>query len=356
MPVTVIVGGQFGSEGKGKVAHFLAKRQGAGVAVRVGGSNAGHTAYDDEGRRHTFRHLPTAALLPDVLCVLGPGSLIDPDVLAAEVDRVGLAQERLCIDPMAFVITEEHREREAASGIAKRIGSTASGTGAALVERIERSSSDNLARCHPFLQRFVTGPVRDVLREALDRDERVIVEGTQGFGLSNLQAADYPKATSRDTTAATFVAEAGLSPLDVDEVVLVIRAFPIRVAGESGPLPKETTWWQVGRSAGQPELCERTTVTERIRRVGRFDAAVVRAAIAANAPTMIVLNHLDYFGAGAPEMLVRVEASVGQKVDWLGWSPRSLLPRNGWPPQKAAGPKEDGRARLETKGASHAQL
>lgn len=282
MPVTVIVGGQFGSEGKGKVAHLLAKRQGARVAVRVGGSNAGHTAYDDEGRKYTFRHLPTAALLPRVLCVLGAGSLIDPDVLAEEVDRIGLAPERLRIDPMAFVITKEHQEREAASGLAERIGSTASGTGAALVERIERSSGDNLARHHPFLGRFVAGPVREVLREALDRDERVIVEGTQGFGLSNLHAADYPKATSRDTTAATFVAEAGLSPLDVDEVVLVIRAFPIRVAGDSGPLPRETTWKEVGSLTSRHELIELTTVTGRIRRVGEFHPAVVRAAIVAN--------------------------------------------------------------------------
>ncbi len=352
MPVTVIVGAQFGSEGKGKVAHFLAKRQGAGVAVRVGGSNAGHTAYDDEGRKHTFRHLPTAALLPDVLCVLGPGSLIDADVLAEEIDRIGLAPERLRIDPMAFVITQEHREQEAASGLAKRIGSTASGTGAALVERIERSSGDNLARCHPFLQRFATGPVRDVLREALDGDERVIVEGTQGFGLSNLQAADYPKATSRDTTAATFVAEAGVSPLDVDEVVLVIRAFPIRVAGDSGPLPNETTWWQVGRAAGRPALCERTTVTERIRRVGHFDAEVVRAAIAANAPTKIVLNHLDYFGAEALEMMGRVEAAVGRKVDWLGPSPCDILPRSGWL-QDVTGEPGDGTTHQKAKGTSH---
>ena len=325
MPVTVIVGGQFGSEGKGKVAHFLAKKQGASVAVRVGGSNAGHTAYDEEGRKHTFRHLPTAALLPDVLCVLGPGSLIDPGVLAEEIDRIGLPPERLRIDPMAFVMTEEHRAQEAASGLTERIGSTASGTGAALVERIERLSSDNLARCHPLLQRFVAGPVRNVLREALDRNERVIVEGTQGFGLSNLQAADYPKATSRDTTAATFVAEAGISPLDVDEVVLVIRAFPIRVAGDSGPLPKETTWEEVGSLTNQRELLEHTTVTGCIRRVGEFHPAVVQAAIVANAPTCIVLNHVDYIGPRSSEFVESVETSIGRRVDWIGASPCGLV-------------------------------
>ncbi len=328
MPVTVVVGGQFGSEGKGKVAHFLARHSGAAVAVRVGGSNAGHTAYDADGRKQTFRHLPTAALLPDVLCVLGPGCLIDPDVLRAEVDRTRLAPERLRIDPMAFVITEAHREHEATCGLAERVGSTGSGTGAALVERIERLSDNHLAGCHPFLRRFAAAPVRDILRQALDLGQRVIVEGTQGFGLSNLQSPYYPKATSRDTTAATFVAEAGLSPLDVDDVVLVIRACPIRVAGDSGPLPKETTWEDVSRLTGQTSLVEKTTVTGRTRRVAYFDASIVRAAVTANAPTTIVLNHLDYFGTKAEEVIEEVEAAIGRRVDWLGTSPSELAPRH----------------------------
>ena len=327
MPVTVVVGGQYGSEGKGKVAHFFAKHTGATIAVRVGGSNAGHTAYDASGRKQTFRHLPTAALLPGVLCVLGPGSLIDPDVLREEVDRIALPPQRLHIDPMAFVITKAHKHREAADGIAERIGSTASGTGAALVDRVGRLSDANLAYRHPFLRQFTVGPVRDTLRAALDRGEHVIVEGTQGFGLSNLQSPDYPKATSRDTTAATFTAEAAVSPLDVTAVVLVIRAYPIRVAGESGPLPAETTWEEVGRQAGREHLVEHTTVTGRIRRVARFNAEVVRGAITANAPTCIVLNHIDYVGARCVGFVAAVERSIGRSVDWLGTSPRDLIAR-----------------------------
>ena len=328
MPVTVVVGGQFGSEGKGKVAHFFAKRTQATIAVRVGGSNAGHTAYDTTGRMHTFRHLPTAALLPDVLCVLGPGSLIDPDVLREELDRIALPPQRLRIDPMAFVITEAHKEREASTGISERIGSTGSGTGAALVDRVERRSTDNLACRHPFLSRFITGPVRDTLRPALDRGERVIVEGTQGFGLSNLQSPDYPMATSRDCTAGTFVAEAALSPLDVDEVILVIRAYPIRVAGDSGPLTAETTWGDVGRQAGRPDLVEHTTVTGRVRRVGHFSADVVRAAIAANAPSCVVLNHVDYVGSDRAAFVKSVETYIRRPIDWVGTSPCDLLPRD----------------------------
>ena len=91
MPVTVVVGGQFGGEGKGKVAHYLAQEMKASIAVRVGGSNSGHTVIDSSGSPIIFRHLPTAALLPDVTCVLGAGSYINPEILLQEVFRIGLA-------------------------------------------------------------------------------------------------------------------------------------------------------------------------------------------------------------------------------------------------------------------------
>jgi adenylosuccinate synthase len=77
MAVTVVIGGQYGSEGKGKVAHHIARVQSASAAVRVGGPNSGHSAVDAQGRLVVLRALPTAALLPDVLCVLGPGSYLD---------------------------------------------------------------------------------------------------------------------------------------------------------------------------------------------------------------------------------------------------------------------------------------
>ena len=82
MGVSVVVGGQFGSEGKGKVAQYLAAQRDAAAVVRVGGSNSGHTGYARDGTRHVLRQLPTAALLPDVLCVIGAGSYIDPEILA----------------------------------------------------------------------------------------------------------------------------------------------------------------------------------------------------------------------------------------------------------------------------------
>ena len=340
MPVSIIVGGQFGSEGKGKTALFWAKERSAEIVVRIGGPNSGHTAFDNAGARHVFRHLPTAALLSDTISVLGPGSYIDAEVFRSEIDHVGATPERVVVDPNAFVITPSHKRRETRSRLDQRIGSTLSGTGEAVVDRIRRRSRDCLACQHPYLKSFTArGPVRTFLRTRLRKGERVIVEGTQGFGLSNTQSPDYPKATSRDTTAAAFAAEASISPLDVDEVVLVLRAFPIRVAGDSGPLPQETDWQTISKQANATGLVERTTVTGRVRRVARFDPGVVTAAIEANVPTSVVLNHVDYFdaevagGRSSPRAqteLRRIESLMHRRVDWVGVSPRDLILRDAW--------------------------
>lgn len=337
MPVTTIVGAQFGSEGKGKVALLLAQHQNASIVVRVGGSNSGHTAYDSDGCRHVFRHLPTAALLEGTLCVLGPMSYIDPVVLRQEVEQIDLSPSRLVVDPHATVITEEHKDRERRAGLRSRIGSTTSGTGAAIASAVSRSDAVCWASNDSYLRQFVrpTGPI---LRAALDRGERVLIEGTQGFGLSNPLSDYYPYVTSRNTTAAAFVAEAGLSPLDVDDVVLVARSFPIRVSGNSGPLPFETDWPTIGAECGRPALLERSSVTNCVRRVGRFDPVIVRAAIEANTPTQLVLNHVDYFGG--PTGSVReqprpweptvssLEASIERTFDWVGISPGHLASRS----------------------------
>ena len=340
MPVSVIVGGQFGSEGKGKTALFWVRMHRAEIAVRVGGSNSGHTVFDKKGVRHVFRHLPTAALLPDTISVLGPGSYIDPEVFLAEIEHVNGTPDRVIVDPNAFVITPAHKDREARSRLDERIGSTLSGTGEAVVDRIRRRSRDNLACEHPHLKAFTThGPTRTFLRGRLEQNARIIIEGTQGFGLSNLQSCDYPRTTSRDTTAAAFVAEAGISPIDVDEVVLVLRAFPIRVAGDSGPFPRETTWRRIAQEGNWTGLVEKTTVTGRLRRVGRFDPAVVNAAIEANRPTTIVINHVDYFDANitpkkstlsAKRGLNRIERMIDRKADWIGVSPSDSVQRDPW--------------------------
>ncbi|MGH8477730.1 MAG: adenylosuccinate synthetase [Methylococcales bacterium] len=330
MPVTVIVGGQFGSEGKGKVAHFFAREMGATVAIRVGGPNSGHTVIGPNGNPIIFKQLPTAALLPDVICVLPAGSYIQPSILLDEIRLAGLGNSRVLIDPNAVIITERELVAEQGSGLGAAIGSTDSGTGAAVVARIRRSREIRFAREEDALRPYVQS-VTPFLRDRLDKNQRVLVEGTQGFGLSLLHTPHYPFATSRDTTAAGFVAEAGLSPLDVDDVVMVIRAFPIRVPGHSGPLPNETTWEEITQeSNSSTPLSELTSVTRKQRRIARFDPAIVRLAIAHNRPTRIVLNHLDYLDSEGinlgqlPSKVIKfiklVEAEIGKEVNYVGYN------------------------------------
>lgn len=344
MPVTVIVGGQFGSEGKGKVAHILAKEMGATVAIRVGGPNSGHTAIGPSGDPVIFKQLPTAALLPDVVCVLPAGSYINPEILREEIRLSGLDSSRLVIAPQAVVITEREIAAEHESNLGRCIGSTQSGTGAAVLARLGRCGGVNFASDHEKLRPYVK-PVTPFLRARLSKGERVIIEGTQGFGLSIFHTPQYPYATSRDTTAASFVTEAGLSPLDIDDVVMVIRAFPIRVPGNSGPLPAEMTWDELTQNSRSPEpLSEFTSVTRQKRRVAKFDPDIVLRAIEHNQPTRIILNHLDYVDAEctalnqvtpkAKAFLESVQRSIGRPIDYIGYGRSHLTPPSRVPVRK----------------------
>ena len=142
------------------------------------------------------------------------------------------------------------------------------------------------------------------------------------------------------------MSEAGLSPMDVDEILLVIRTFPIRVAGNSGELYGETTWEEVAEQAGLPSgYHELTTATKKVRRIGRFEPSLVQRAIAANNPTQIVLNHLDYVDASASkghfssrtlEFVQRVEDCIRRDISWVGTGPGSLVPRELVNAQEAA--------------------
>lgn len=333
MPVTVVVGGQFGGEGKGKVAHYLAREMGAKVAVRVGGSNSGHTVIDPAGNALILRQLPTPSILPDVTCVLGAGSYIDVDILFDEIAITGLSTDRIFIDPNAVVVTEGEITAEKNSSLRSSIGSTQSGTGAAVVRRISRDGTARLAKDDHRLKQFVR-PVVPYMRDMLTRGERIIIEGTQGFGLSLLHTPYYPYATSRETSAAAFVSEAGLSPLDVDDIVLVIRTYPIRVGGNSGPLPNEIDWKTVSEASNSGrELLELTSVTKTKRRIAKFDSDVVIRAIEVNQPSRIVLNHLDYIKS---DMLIgfieNIELSINRKIDHYGFCPKSICENNpiGW--------------------------
>lgn len=336
MPITIVAGGQFGSEGKGKVAYFLAKKQNAKYVIRCGGTNSGHTVVNSNGTVNIFRQLPTASILPETKLVLCAGSYIDLEVLHQEINAAHLSEDRILINPNAIIITEENKVEENKSRLIENIGSTGSGTGSAVAKRALRSNNVLLAKNVDSLKPYVCDTT-EILCNALKKKERVLIEGTQGFGLSLYHTPYFPYCTSRDTTAAGFLAEAGLSPLDVDDVALVLRAFPIRVAGNSGPLPQETTWDIVTQeSKAKKKIIELTTVTKKVRRVARFDADIVNKAIKYNNPTKIFLNHVDYFHNDITEeslFLVKeqinsLQKSIKRNIDYIGISPQLVIKYN----------------------------
>lgn len=329
MSVTIVVGGQYGSEGKGKVVSLEARRAKAPHVVRCGGPNSGHTIVHD-GRPIVLRQVPSGVGNRNALLLIGPGCALDPDVLAYEVKVLGVPRERLVVDPRAVVVTE--RDREAEADWSKAIGSTASGTGAALVRRMHRPGRSILAESSEQVRSLARlESVPELCHELIDLGGDVIVEGTQGFGLS-LFHGDYPYVTARDTTAAGFVSEVGIAPHQVTRVVMTLRTFPIRVGGDSGPLHEEITWEDVQRLGRAPQLVtEYTSVTKRLRRVGMFDWDLARRAQRINRPTSVALMGIDRLayentraaaaGSLTPDAIAfvrRLERELGTKIEWIG--------------------------------------
>ena len=318
MGITIVVGGQYGGEGKGKVSHFLAKNNNINITVRVGGSNSGHTVINEKNETLILRQLPTPSILPNSISVLSAGSYIDIDVLMKEITLTGISNEQLRIDKNAMIITKEDKENESCSTLRKDIGSTLSGTGACVKRRINRDNTTKLAKDFEILKPYISD-TKEYLHQELQNGKNILIEGTQGFGLSLLHSKNYPFTTSRDTTAAGFLSEVGLSPLAVKEIVLVIRAFPIRVEGNSGKLENEISWSTLQRV---PEL---SSVTKKERRIAEFDSRIVREAIISNNPTKIVLNHLDYINDKDQEdFVINIEEKIKAKIHLVGLSNASL--------------------------------
>lgn len=335
MSVTVVFGGQFGSEGKGKTAHYFAKKEKASYCIRVGGPNSGHTVYRG-GEKLIFRQLPTGVIEDHVTAVLPAGSYIDLSVLREEMELAGVSEDRVLIDDNAVIISDDFIEAERRAGLRREIGSTESGTGEAVIARIRRKKDVRLLARD--LSELRTCDTKRILRDACDTGKKIIAEGTQGFGLSLLHAKEYPYVTSRDTSAAAILSECGLSPFDVENIVMVIRAFPIRVSGGSGELPNEIDWDILRNELGKKEdMTEYTSCTNRVRRVARFDAEVVTRSILCNRPNIVVLNHLDYvddhvhdlpaISEKCEKFISAVEAQIGRSVSYFGTGVNTLFSR-----------------------------
>jgi len=279
-----VVGGQYGSEAKGAVtgwiAHQLRATRTPTIAVRVAGPNAGHSVVDPTGKKWALRQIPVAAVTnKGAKLVIAAGSEIDPPVLnkeIAELDSAGYdVSRRLLIDGSATVVTDDHRHEEGNLALIERSGSTGKGIGAARAARALRQAGI----WEDYYDSFQVTDTARYMQAQIAQGDNVLIEGTQGYGLG-LHTENYPHVTSSDCRAMDFLAMAGVAPwspgFEDFQIWVVARAYPIRIAGNSGPMYEETSW----DALGLPE--ELTTVTQKVRRVGQWDQSLLQQAIWAN--------------------------------------------------------------------------
>lgn len=298
--VDVIVGAQYGSEGKGNVCAYLAGEY--GLLVRVGGPNAGHKVADPD---HTFVQLPSGALHnPDAKLLIGPGATLSLKALRVDMDAVGATPERLSIDPQAMIIEDSDIEIE--SKTMDAIGSTKKGVGVATARKILgrdggtwHGARVRLAGQVEELRPYIR-PAWRVLEDAYAAGTAIMLEGTQGTALS-LHHGPYPHVTSRETTASGCLADAGIAPGRVRNVIMVTRTYPIRVGGTSGDMGTEIDAGTVASRSGLPVEAIRKTeigsVSGKARRIGEFDMESVRRAAVLNGATEIAVTFADYLAA-----------------------------------------------------------
>lgn len=252
-----------------------------------------------------------------------------------EIAKYGVDSERLSIDPQAMIISPGDIKGEAP--LVEQIGSTGQGVGFATARRIKgRVGKETLARDVKDLRPFIRETWK-LLEEAYRAGKKILIEGTQGAGLS-LYHGSYPHVTSRDTSVAGCLSEVGVAPRRVRKVVMVIRTYPIRVESPqkatSGPMDLEINWDVVAKRSRIPlnqlEKTEKTTTTHRKRRVGEFDWALLKRAAALNGPTDLALTFVDYLNrknekARRYEQLDPETKQFIEEVERVGAAPVSLI-------------------------------
>ena len=302
--LTVLVGGQYGSEGKGAIVANIANDY--DVHVRVGSPNAGHTIYwNDE--KHVMQSIPCGWINPNAKILIGRGALINMRLLMNEL--VHILQyypdflKRFFIDAEAGILDEKFHEQEGGihGEMHHRIGSTGEGVGPARVARINRDPAQfrqfkDVAKDYG-LEGCICDSTPWLLATWQDIGKNILIEGTQGSGLSLLHS-NWPYCTSIDTNAAGIISEVGIAPSRVTDVILVCRTYPIRVHGNSGPMRDEISWddlnKSISRKGGIPIIPERTTVTKKTRRIGMWDKDLVTKSIVLNNPTEYAITFADY--------------------------------------------------------------
>ena len=343
----VVVGAQWGDEGKGKIVDVLAER--ADLVVRYqGGANAGHTVVigDDEFILH---QIPSGILHPETRCIIGNGVVLDPETLVQEMDDLAArgvdATGRLTVSDRAHLVLPYHKMLDSASERRQKIGTTGRGIGPAYEDKIgrrgvragdlrsmdrlreqlevrvdrvngqlelmgaeERASwPDHVALLERLAPRLVSMLADTGLATfaALNEGKRVLLEGAQGAQL-DVDHGTYPFVTSSNTTAGGAAVGAGIGPSKIDAVLGVVKAYTTRVG--NGPLPTEAddaeseTLRRLGEEFG--------ATTGRPRRCGWFDGVVVRYAARVNGLTDLAVTKLDVL-----DTLPQIRVCVGYELD-----------------------------------------
>jgi adenylosuccinate synthase len=345
--VVVVVGAQWGDEGKGKLVDVLAER--ADWVVRYqGGANAGHTV-DLGDRSFVLHQIPSGILHPGVRCAIGNGVVLDPDTLFEEIDglvKAGVDVEgRLYVSERAHLVLPYHKAVDSASASSKAIGTTGRGIGPAYEDKIARRGVRVLDLAHPERVRELVEKGAEHARARLARNgsdvtidvdavlallgrlsERllpladdvgltvhrairsgaaVLLEGAQG-SLLDIDHGTYPYVTSSNTTAGGASVGVGIGPNAIDRVLGVVKAYTTRVG--NGPLPTELD--EPLQSEVRKLGNEFGATTGRPRRCGWFDALVVRYATRVNGLSDLAVTKLDVL-----DTLDRLGVCVGYEVD-----------------------------------------
>lgn len=378
MGVTVVLDAQAGSCGKGKFIGYLAQHDGCDIAINNFMSNAGHTYVTDDDERIMTQHVPTSMMNSNATLIIGPEAAITPKILFDEVikyDKI-LRHRAVIVNPNAVVITNKHRKQEQQI---LRSGSTFKGCGAARADKVWRQAELFGSWWHRYLDCKLTDiekadlqytPEEDkIIRGhiacqemtryincSIDRGNNILVEGSQGCDLDINFGLGYPNTTSRQCHAGQLLADCGISPKLVDDIIMIIRPYPIRISNEtnlkdengktlhvsSGDYAgsKEITWDEVKKRCGAPdniEFGEMTTVTKKMRRVFEMNWDRLKFVTTLNRPTYIAVNFAQYIDwnaygytgdySGLPQkvknFIAEVEAKTGVPVGFVGTGERN---------------------------------
>lgn len=325
MPCVVITGGFWGDEGKGKIVSYLALKDQLDVCVRTGSVNAAHTVWY-EGKRYALHMVPAAFINEKCRLLIGTGANIQLQQFFEEVADT-CVEDRIGVDYQASIIEEKHSLRDKTRAHLKGIGTTGRGVGPAIEERVGRTAK--LAKDIPELEPYLADVALEA-NEAIDKGKEVLLEGTQGLMLS-LFYGSYPYVTGRDTSASAICSEAGVGPTNVDEVLIVLKAFMTRVGGGSlpGELSKEEAkkrgWFEIAAGTG------------RERRSAPYDFDTARRSVMINGATQIALTKLDILysecegvrdyselSERATQFIESIEEHMGIPVVLIGTGPEAL--------------------------------